>query len=244
MDFTVEELSMNAWPSIQTVLLDGWVLRMANGYTKRANSVNPLYSFQDNLDKKIKYCENIYRKNDLPVVFKIIDCEEYKIIDRRLEQLNYKKIDLTSVQVCNSISLEYITDKINKNTEFNEEWKNCFYSCNGIEDIKIIDTIELMLKNIKGDIIAVYKKEKGSFIGCGYGVIEKGFIGIFDIIVKEEFRGKGYGKEIVQILLGKAKEIGIEKAYLQVVENNSIATRLYKELGFNEIYKYWYRKKE
>jgi hypothetical protein len=44
MDFTIEELSMNAWPSIQTVLLDGWILRMSNGYTKRANSVNPLYS--------------------------------------------------------------------------------------------------------------------------------------------------------------------------------------------------------
>jgi ribosomal protein S18 acetylase RimI-like enzyme len=101
-----------------------------------------------------------------------------------------------------------------------------------------------MLKNIKGNIIAVYKKENGSFIGCGYGVIEKGFIGIFDIIVKEEFRGKGYGKEIVQTLLGKAKEIGTEKAYLQAVENNSTAKRLYKELGFNEIYKYWYRKKE
>jgi hypothetical protein len=103
MDFTIEELSMNAWPSIQTILLDGWIIRMANGYTKRANSVNPLYSFSDNLDEKIKYCENIYRKNNLPIVYKIIGCDEYKEIDKKLEQLNYEKIDITSVQICNDI---------------------------------------------------------------------------------------------------------------------------------------------
>ena len=31
----MEERSMNAWPSLQTILDDGWVIRLANGYTKR-----------------------------------------------------------------------------------------------------------------------------------------------------------------------------------------------------------------
>ena len=35
----LEELAMNAWPAIQTYLYDGWIVRFANGYTKRANSV-------------------------------------------------------------------------------------------------------------------------------------------------------------------------------------------------------------
>ena len=103
MDFTFEELTMNAWPSLQTILLDGWIIRMAGGYTKRANSVNPIYSFKNNLDEKIEYCENIYKQNNLPIIYKIIECDDHKIIDSRLEELNYQKIDLTSVQVCNSI---------------------------------------------------------------------------------------------------------------------------------------------
>ena len=245
MDFTIEELTMNAWPSLQTILLDGWIIRMAGGYTKRANSVNPIYSFENNLDEKIDYCENIYNQNNLPIVYKIIECEDHKIIDKRLEELNYKKIDLTSVQICNELKridnkIEQITiDKI-----FTENWKKCFYYCNNITNTETINIIEGMLKNIKHNIISVYKMDNGTFAGCGYGVIEKGFVGLFDIIVKEEFRGRGYGKEIVQTILEKAVEAGIEKAYLSVVNDNTIAKKLYEKLGFKEIYKYWYRKKD
>ena len=86
--------------------------------------------------------------------------------------------------------------------------------------------------------------ENGVFAGCGYGVIEKGFVGLFDIVVKEEYRGKGYGKEIVEAILTKANKTGIKKAYLSVVNNNIIAQNMYGKIGFKEIYKYWYRKKD
>ena len=85
MYFLIEELTMNAWPSLQTILLDGWIIRMANGYTKRANSVNPIYSYRNKLDDNIKYCENVYRNNNLPVVFKLIECEAHEIIDKKLK---------------------------------------------------------------------------------------------------------------------------------------------------------------
>jgi hypothetical protein len=38
-----EELTINTWPSLQTCCYDGWILRFARGYTRRANSVYPLY---------------------------------------------------------------------------------------------------------------------------------------------------------------------------------------------------------
>jgi GNAT superfamily N-acetyltransferase len=242
MDFTIEELTINAWPSLQTILLDGWVIRMAEGYTKRANSVNPIYSFKNNLDEKINYCENIYKKNKLPTIYKIVECEEQKIIDKRLEELNYDKIDLTSVQICGELNRQnYTIGKVILNNKFTEDWKNCFYYCAKIKSNETIDTIENMLKNIRHDIVSVYNKEKGTFIGCGFGVIEKDFVGLYDIIVNEEFRGKGYGKEIVETILAKAKETGAKKAYLSVVNNNITAKTLYEKIGFQEIYKYWYR---
>ena len=244
MDFTFEELTMNAWPSIQTMVFDGWILRMANGYTKRANSIIPLYTFDNDIHGKIKYSEGIFRKNNLPVIFKIIGCNEHNEIDQTLEKMGYEHIDLTSVQICNKIiNAENGYNGIFIDKEFSNEWINCFYDCNEIIDLNIQGTIKAILDNIKNDLITVYKKENNKFIGCGYGAIEKGYIGLFDIIVKNEFRGNGYGTKIVQTILSKANEQGIEKAYLSVVDNNVVAKKLYKKLGFNEIYKYWYRKK-
>lgn len=48
----LEELSMNALPALQTILYDGWVIRFADGYSNRANSVNPIYPSIENVHKK------------------------------------------------------------------------------------------------------------------------------------------------------------------------------------------------
>jgi len=35
----IEELTLNAWPPLETLLFDGWILSFSDGYTRRANSV-------------------------------------------------------------------------------------------------------------------------------------------------------------------------------------------------------------
>jgi ribosomal protein S18 acetylase RimI-like enzyme len=241
MDFTIEELSMNAWPSIQTILYDGWIIRMANGYTKRANSVNPIYAYKNNLEEKIKYCETVYKNNGLPVIYKLVECDEHNIIDKELEKLHYEQNDITSVQICNNlIALNNTINGIIINNGFDNTWINGFVECNKIKQ-EYIETIKTMLKNIIGNKIVIYKEINGEIIGCGYGVIENNIVGIFDIIVKENKRGNGYGEEIVKSILSKAKTEGAKMAYLQVVNKNIIAKKLYEKLGFKEKYKYWYR---
>ena len=37
---TIEDLSLNAWPSHQIELYDGWILRFSYFYTHRTNSVD------------------------------------------------------------------------------------------------------------------------------------------------------------------------------------------------------------
>jgi GNAT superfamily N-acetyltransferase len=242
MDFLIEELSMNAWPSIQTVLYDGWVMRMANGYTKRANSINPLYPSKIKLEEKIEFCKKLYAKYHLPAVYKLVECEEHTIIDKKLEALNYEQVDITSVQICDAIKpIENNIDGIVVDHDFSDRWIKGFVECNKIKPSDE-ETIKIMLKNITGDKIIIYKTLDDKIVGCGYGVIENGFVGLFDIVVKGDNRGKGYGKEIVLSILSEAGKAGVKKSYLQVVDNNVIAKSLYKKLGYRERYKYWYRK--
>ena len=77
----LEELSMNAWPALQTKLYDGWALRFANGYTKRSNSINPIYNSTISLQVKLDFCEKKYAHFNLPVVYKLTPDSQPKALD-------------------------------------------------------------------------------------------------------------------------------------------------------------------
>ena len=66
-----QELSTNAWPAKYYYLLNGWVARISEGVTKRANSVMPLTYYGDNLKEDIQVVETIFTKNKLPIIFQL-----------------------------------------------------------------------------------------------------------------------------------------------------------------------------
>lgn len=92
-------------------------------------------------------------------------------------------------------------------------------------------------------VIVVRKKVNDKTVGCGYGAIERGFIGIFDIVVDKNHRGNGYGRDIMDGILSAAVEKEVNRAYLGVIVGNIPAENLYHKLGFTELYRYWYRKR-
>jgi ribosomal protein S18 acetylase RimI-like enzyme len=55
---------------------------------------------------------------------------------------------------------------------------------------------------------------------------------IFDIEIKEEFRGKGYGKQAMQLIEAKARELGLKSISLHVFASNRMARNLYEGLGY------------
>lgn len=55
---------------------------------------------------------------------------------------------------------------------------------------------------------------------------------IISLAVKPKERKKGIGKALIEFLLKKFKEIGIEKIFLHVRTKNKIAIYLYKKLNF------------
>ena len=57
-----------------------------------------------------------------------------------------------------------------------------------------------------------------------------------------EYRGRGFGRTICRALLAEAAGTGIGHAYLQVVQSNTPAMRLYESLGFRKVYTYRYLK--
>lgn len=60
----------------------------------------------------------------------------------------------------------------------------------------------------------------------------KPYINIHDLIVDPQFRGKGYGKQLLQQVIQIAKERNCCKVTLEVQENNFTAQTLYIDHGF------------
>lgn len=239
----IEELSMNAWPSMQTHLYDGWILRFSEGYTKRANSINPLYSSTIAPKEKIAACESLYRDKKLPAVFKLIGRGQQIGLEKELIGMGYGKLDETAVMTANlNLSKGEASSSLTYETAFTDAWEDGFIACNAINPA-YETVLRKMLRSILVKKIIVSKSVDGAIIACGFGVMEQGYVGIFDIVVDKAYRGKGIGKEVVQSILGRAEEEGAETAYLQVLKGNLVAENLYSALGFVESYRYWYRKK-
>ena len=237
----LEEISMNSWPSLQTIHYDGWIIRFANGLTKRSNSINAIYDSNIDVHEKIEYCEKLYKKKNLPVCFKISDIVQPPDLDKVLELNGYKHVFDVSVQ---SIDLKSTQIDMDKNASIievtDDKWIDDYVRMN---EININD--KPILRKIIDQIIfpkclLTYYKD-GLPIGCGLGVVDDRFIGLFDIVIDKKYRNLGLGKLMINSILKWGKMNGADTGYLQVLTNNLPALRLYEKIGFIEEYKYWYR---
>ena len=238
---TIEELSLNAWASLQTLLYDGWILRFADGYTKRANSVNPLYSSSIDIVEKIHFCESVYQKRNLPAVFKMTSSVYPGDLDEKLHRKGYQINSPTSVQ---TIDVEAADFQERSKAEFQDQlsraWLENFCRMSAVPMLHT-KTLQKILMNIIPNHCFVSIKSKDKIVACGLGIVQSGYVGLFDIVTDEEFRERGYGRQIVENILEWGKQNKAQRGYLQVMLDNVPALHLYAKIGFREQYQYWYR---
>lgn len=237
-----EELSINSHPALQTQLYDGWILRFANGYTNRANSINPLYPSSIDLEEKIRVCETLYHSQGLPAVYKLTD---YTIptLDQLLSEKDYTVITPTYVMDMSLQEKEFPLSDCIISGYADDEWLDCYFTFGRYKDYGKISAAKQILGNVKNTMLCVRGVKNGVSVACGSCVIERGYMSLLNIFVDESKRGNGYGYEICASLLASAKRLGAHTAYLQVVQDNVKALNLYAKLGYTTQYAYWYRVK-
>jgi len=237
----IEELSMNAWPSLQTLHYDGWVLRFARGYTRRANSISPLYPSEINLEEKILACERIYRARELPVIFKMTPGSLPQELEAMLAERGFQAEAHTSVQF---LDLQGWSSPSPVEVELTGaetvDWQVAFCQMSGLDSARQV-THEEILRSILPEKGFASVWAGSQIVACGLGVIQAGYIGLFDVVTRSDCRRQGFGERLLRGLLTWGKQQGMHTAYLQVMLNNPPALRLYEKLGFREAYRYWYR---
>ena len=240
----IEEAGLNAWPALQQMVYDGWVLRFSKGYTKRANSVNALYPSAIDTPEKVTFCEAQYRTRGMTPIFRITPFAPADL-DSILEARGYERIDTTLVLARDVTTIPESRLPAQDVAAISQsrralDWLPiyCRLKSTSLEEHQAHREI---LEIIPGRCYYASLVASGKAVSCALGVLDDTFFGLFDVVTGPEHRNKGYGTALLSAMLDWAREKGARHAYLGVVELNSPARCLYDKLGFREMYRYWYR---
>jgi len=242
---TIEELSMNAWPALHTLHDDGWVLLFANGYTRRANSVYPLYPPTKDIIEKIEAAEAFYRGLGQRVVFKLTDAALPSELDEVLARRGYQadtRVHVWVMDLAPGVDAPPPPGLLLSETP-TPNWLEAYAHINGSDD-QAMAAHEQILRAILPERRFATITVNGQIVACGLAVLQNDWVGFYNICTHSAHRKQGYAHGLMQALLAWAKTAGAARAYLQVMQDNSAALALYAKLGFREAYQYWYQAKE
>lgn len=241
-----EEAGLNALPAPRQVLLDGWLLRFADGCTRRANSVNPLWpgAVRDT-DARIRRCAALYAAQGLPCLFRIpsflppgldaaLDAHGYAPPEGETRILFRPGLDgagAPGVELAEG--------------QPGAEWLDAQARIAG-DAPRVAQARRDMLAGLAIPAAFVAIRLDGPdapLASLAYAAVHDGLACINMVATDPAARRRGLSRRVLLRLLAWARGAGAEGACLQVAADNAAAIPLYEGLGFRtELYRYHYRR--
>lgn len=244
---TIEDLSLNAWPSHQIELYDGWILRFSYFYTHRTNSVEQIGPSTIPVEEKVQYCEEIYRRWGTPAIFKISPLVNPGF-DAMLADRGYVVQHTTHVMTMDlaNFAKKNPAVAVTVSSFIPPKWIDSLFALKSTTNVMHRMVVPSMYRAIpKETICTSIQDETGTIIATGLGIRDRDYVGVYAIHVHPAYRHRHYASSICRTILSEGIRLGATKAYLQVVEGNTPAITLYESLGFSYLYTYtyWFRAK-
>ncbi|MFX0549020.1 GNAT family N-acetyltransferase [Hathewaya histolytica] len=214
-----------------------------NSFKKIKCTINQFYTLSEiNLEIITSDIWKIFNKSS-GVMYK---CEDNELNEKLLSKLHFKKHkSIIEMELHLDDLKKYIINQTNKNVEI-EYFKEGIHEqirCNvqnsvfGNENripININDILEDEKQDYYIEGASLFLKLHGNYIGYGQLILEDDYLTIVNFGIVPEYRGKGYGKILLNELIELAFKICSEDKILKLkVHNiNRTAINLYKSFGF------------
>jgi GNAT superfamily N-acetyltransferase len=241
LDWRIEETCFNAFPSLRQVLLAGWLLRFADGLSRRANSVNPLRPECSKIAAAIAAAERLYPAQGRPVIFRVPSIAD-PALDRALAARGYASEGETVVLYGAMDRLAAAADtRVRLLAAPASEWLAAMAELQrhtpAQADIyrRIVGAIALPAR------FALVAAD-GEPAALAYGAIHDGLLCYESVITGPRRRRQGLARRVVAALADWARDDGASGACLQVEAGNAPARALYAGFGLHEVYRYHYRR--
>lgn len=235
----LESRLVNAWPSFEYQVFDGWLLRLAKGYSKRANSASPLVPGA-RLDEALvdHLCARFIAANVRPT-FRLTSLEAPET-DALLADRGFRLIEPT-LALTREVPEDCTLDAaVTLEPKVSPRWVRETAQSYGGDKADDRVLIEIVSRIRETAVFATLSLDD-RHVAWGLAVAERGYVGLFDIVVAPDLRGIGLGRRLVASLMAWGRDAGARIAYLQVREDNAVARALYESFGFAPAYRYTHR---
>jgi N-acetylglutamate synthase len=208
----LEHAAALAWPGVEQRRLGGWLLRYGRGSTRRANSAVPL---------------DVPTGTDLGAIIEWYAARaEAPLVaapDRLLRVPQGVPIDAETLVMTGDVTTQRpstvaIADRPD------DEWLRLYR-----RDVPV----DVLTAVLDGEV--AFATAAGAAVGRG-AVTESPdgtrWVGLAAVHVVETARRRGLARELCEALLAWGAQRGATRAYVQVLADNTAATRLYESMGF------------
>ena len=201
----IEDMSLNAWPSHKMELYDGWILRFSYFYTHRTNSVEQFGTSTLSWREKVSFCEAEYARLGSPAIFKISPLVSPDF-DYLLENRNYEIQHTTNVMAASldGADLSAPCDLVTLTDDIPDIWIESLFDLKGTINPVHRAVVPSMYHAIVKDTVCASIWSNGKIIATG---LEFWIEIISDCTQStfEDFRHKGYARQICTALLKEGK---------------------------------------
>jgi ribosomal protein S18 acetylase RimI-like enzyme len=246
----LDELAVNATAATTAELVDGWVLRAAPEFPfRRCNSVFPNDGVGAATDERLELVANFYRSRGLAVRYQVSPAARPPDLDDRLAAAGYEIEAPVDILVA---ATRDVLDRtagrqwpVTVAARIDDAWATSYGLLHGDDEKAAARTAAYgrLLRAIGPPVLVATADHEGEPIGVGFGVLERGWVGVFGMSTIPDRRRQGIARAVLHALARAAGDEGAAQCYLQVEVDNAIAHTLYERAGFIRAYGYHYRVK-
>jgi ribosomal protein S18 acetylase RimI-like enzyme len=242
----LDELAVNATGATTFQVVDGWLLRAAPEFPfRRTNSVFPNGGTGTIDDAPFDVVADYYRSRGLPVRYQLSPAARPAGLDERLARDGYEieaPVDILVAELGAVVDRTTTGWHVTVAEGISDDWARAYGRLHGTDDTiaSRIEAYGRLMRTVAPRVVAATLDADGAPGGIGFGVVERGWLGIYGMATRPDVRRRGVATAILHAL-ARASAPEASNVYLQVEIDNDGAQHCYRRAGFAREYGYHYR---
>ncbi len=235
----LERISRAGWRAAEHLELDGWLLFADRGWTGRANSVLPLRTPAQPLERLLDRARGYYAERGLALQIQLpmparglLDAE----LAARCWTIQRPTVVLTKALDAAAEPAAIAGYQLQLAAAPDADWLAGYHYRGGPLPAA---AAQLLARHDRAQFASI--RQGRQVVAIARGVVDEGWLGVSAVEVAPEHRRRGLAVQLMRQLAAWGVGQRAVNCYLQVDEANTAALALYARLGFIEHHRYHYR---